>query len=421
MHLEIGPADLERYGYRGRGDRVAVPAWCGGLAHGGCPAGHHLGALAQLVERCLCKADVRSSNLLGSTNQKCGERRLVFEIGADQAPGPTFDGTSQGSGVMSTLGGRADGSGCIERRMIEKVAAPTASSAAIPPMSNSGRPRRDVGGASTSDARANPSPEASVSRQRRASTPITARTEPTEPDAQHAQEQIEGPGHGVFQSAGQPGRRCQAFDLGAGAHGEDLSVGWRPRYSVGAESGPETLVADWLSVTSPIQTATATLHTNRGDIKIALFGNHAPKTVANFVGLAQGTRNTAPRTPPGSLRPVLRRRRLPPRDPGFMIQGGDPTGTGRGGPGYRFDDEFHPELVFDKPYLLAMANAGPGTNGSQFFITVGKTPHLNRKHTIFGEVVDPESQKVVDAIATTAVDRSDRPNEPVVIESITVS
>ncbi len=147
-------------------------------------------------------------------------------------------------------------------------------------------------------------------------------------------------------------------------------------------------MADCDSVTnSPIQTATATLHTNRGDIKVALFGNHAPKTVANFVGLAQGTKEYSTQNASGStsgpfydgavFHRVIR---------GFMIQGGDPTGTGRGGPGYKFADEFHPELQFDKPYLLAMANAGPGTNGSQFFITVGPTPHLNRRHTIFGEV-----------------------------------
>jgi peptidyl-prolyl cis-trans isomerase A (cyclophilin A) len=106
--------------------------------------------------------------------------------------------------------------------------------------------------------------------------------------------------------------------------------------------------------------------------------------------------------------------------PGFMIQGGDPTGTGRGGPGFRFADEFHPELVFDRPYLLAMANAGPGTNGSQFFITVARTPHLNRKHTIFGEVADQAGRDVVDAIAATPTGPGDRPRSDVVITSVTI-
>jgi peptidyl-prolyl cis-trans isomerase A (cyclophilin A) len=105
---------------------------------------------------------------------------------------------------------------------------------------------------------------------------------------------------------------------------------------------------------------------------------------------------------------------------GFMIQGGDPTGTGRGGPGYEFGDEIHPELQFSRPYLLAMANAGPGTNGSQFFITVGATSWLNGKHTIFGEVTDDDSRKVVDTIATTRTAAQDRPVDDVVLERVEI-
>ena len=170
------------------------------------------------------------------------------------------------------------------------------------------------------------------------------------------------------------------------------------------------------------QSIFATLYTNAGPIRIELFPNHAPKTVANFVELAEGTKAyTDPRTGAPGVGPYYNGVVFHRVIANFMIQGGDPTGTGRGGPGYTFADEFHPELQFDKPYLLAMANAGPGTNGSQFFITVGRTPHLNRKHTIFGEVADPDSQRVVDEIAGTATDPRDRPADPVVINSITVS
>ena len=163
----------------------------------------------------------------------------------------------------------------------------------------------------------------------------------------------------------------------------------------------------------------ATLKTNRGDIVINLFPNHAPETVDNFVGLAEGTkdyRDDAGRTGEKYYDGLGFHRVIE----GFMIQGGCPLGTGTGGPGYTFKDEIHPELVFDKPYLLAMANAGPGTNGSQFFITVTQTPHLNNRHTIFGAVEDADSQAVVDKIATTKTGAGDRPVEPVVIEHVEV-
>ena len=168
-------------------------------------------------------------------------------------------------------------------------------------------------------------------------------------------------------------------------------------------------------------TQTVTLHTSVGDIRINLFGNHAPKTVRNFVELAEGSREwTDPRTGNRSTDKLYDGTIFHRIISGFMIQGGDPLGQGFGGPGYQFGDEFHPDLAFDRPYLLAMANAGPGTNGSQFFITVTPTPHLNRKHTIFGEVADQASRDVVDAIATTATGRMDRPTQDVVIESISV-
>ena len=167
---------------------------------------------------------------------------------------------------------------------------------------------------------------------------------------------------------------------------------------------------------------TATLHTNHGDIVIDLFSDQAPKTVDNFVGLATGTKEyldaaSGARTT-GNFYDGLTFHRI---IDGFMIQGGCPQGSGRGGPGYTFGDEFHPELTFNRPYLLAMANAGPGTNGSQFFITVTPTPHLNRKHTIFGEVTDEASQQVVDEIAQVRTGYGDRPVEPVVIESVTIA
>ncbi|MEZ0106345.1 peptidyl-prolyl cis-trans isomerase A (cyclophilin A) [Catenulispora sp. EB89] len=173
----------------------------------------------------------------------------------------------------------------------------------------------------------------------------------------------------------------------------------------------------------------ATIKTNHGEIVVRLLPDFAPKTVANFVGLAEGTREwTHPETNVKSTTPLYDGTVFHRIIPQFMIQGGDPLGQGFGGPGYVFDDEPHPDQTFnDRDYLLAMANAGirngKGTNGSQFFITV-PTPrrptHLNGKHTIFGEVVDADSRKVVDEIAAVPTGAQDRPLKPVVIESITI-
>ena len=166
----------------------------------------------------------------------------------------------------------------------------------------------------------------------------------------------------------------------------------------------------------------ATLHTTQGAIRLNLFPDHAPKTVANFVGLAEGTKEYSPANAKGGQTgPYFDGSIFHRVIDGFMIQGGDPTGTGRGGPGYNFADEFHPELQFNKPYLLAMANPGqPNRNGSQFFITVAPTTWLNFKHTIFGEVADQDSRTVVDEIARARTKAGDRPVEDVVIERITI-
>jgi peptidyl-prolyl cis-trans isomerase A (cyclophilin A) len=165
---------------------------------------------------------------------------------------------------------------------------------------------------------------------------------------------------------------------------------------------------------------TATLRTNQGTIVVRLLPDHAPKTVQNFVELAEGTREwTDPKTRKKTSAKLYDGTIFHRVIPRFMIQGGDPLGTGTGGPGYQFGDEFHPELVFDRPYLLAMANAGPGTNGSQFFITTVPTHHLDRRHTIFGEVI--EGNDVVDAISNVQTGRNDRPVKDVVIESVEIS
>src|ERR1700736_4857781 len=164
---------------------------------------------------------------------------------------------------------------------------------------------------------------------------------------------------------------------------------------------------------------TATLTTTQGTVTVRLFPDHAPKTVRNFVELAEGGREwTNPKTRATTKDKLYDGTIFHRVIANFMIQGGDPLGTGTGGPGYKFGDEIHPDLRFDRPYLLAMANAGPGTNGSQFFITTGPAPWLNGKHPIFGEVIG--GIHVVDAINRVQTAPAHRPVTDAVLQSVTI-
>lgn len=162
----------------------------------------------------------------------------------------------------------------------------------------------------------------------------------------------------------------------------------------------------------------ARIHTNHGTIEVELFSQKTPKTVGNFVGLSEGTIPWRRRDGSAGQGPLYENVIFHRVIPNFMIQGGDPDGNGTGGPGYRFEDEFDPSLRHDRPGILSMANAGPGTNGSQFFITTVPTPHLDDRHSVFGRVTG--GMEVVRAIESVRTGRGDRPTEPCVIERIEI-
>ena len=176
----------------------------------------------------------------------------------------------------------------------------------------------------------------------------------------------------------------------------------------------------WMKMAQEGKDLYATLKTTEGDITIQLFSKEAPKTVANFVGLASGEKEwTDAKTHEKTHRALYDGTIFHRVIPNFMIQGGDPLGNGTGDPGYKFEDEFKSALTFDKVGLLAMANSGPATNGSQFFITVAKTPWLNNKHTIFGEVIS--GYDVVEKISKVATGAANRPNKDVVLTKVIVT
>ncbi len=197
----------------------------------------------------------------------------------------------------------------------------------------------------------------------------------------------------------------------AGAQKKQSGSGSKPSAKAAAPAAAGTREAGTFAV----------FDTSMGKIVCKLFDKEAPKTVANFVGLAQGTKEWKnPRSGQKMKKPFYDGLTFHRVTPDFMIQGGDPLANGTGGPGYKFEDEIVPTLKFDRPGRLAMANAGPNTNGSQFFITVtvAKTTHLTGKHTIFGQTV--EGMDVVKAIANTPRDIRDKPKTPVVIRTVKI-
>jgi len=197
--------------------------------------------------------------------------------------------------------------------------------------------------------------------------------------------------------------------------------------AAGAQSKPKSTAPGGSSTKAAPQAApakkppTAIFHTTAGDLTCELFPSNAPKTVKNFIGLATGTKEwTDPKTGEKTKRPLFDGTIFHRVIPNFMIQGGDPLGQGTGGPGYSFEDEFDSSLTFDRPGRLAMANSGPNTNGSQFFITEVPTPHLNGRHTIFGQC-DDASVELVKKIARVPTGRADRPVDPIKITHIQIT
>jgi peptidyl-prolyl cis-trans isomerase A (cyclophilin A) len=195
-----------------------------------------------------------------------------------------------------------------------------------------------------------------------------------------------------------------------------IFVGYNPSFNVSGAVRPDWTVAEGALMEPGTY---AKFDTTEGSFTIRLFDKEAPNTVANFVGLAEGTKEWRhPGTGEKKKAPyydgIIFHRVIE----GFMIQGGDPLGQGTGGPGYNFADEFHPSLRHNKAGILSMANAGPGTNGSQFFITLGPTPHLDNRHSVFGEVVS--GLDVVKKIGSVPTGRQDRPIKPVVMNKVTI-